>query len=109
MLVLGIATTADVLQKFLPSSALSRLIPHRFTIKPPLERLEFVVRAALMDSFSAFEISHAVAQYLCTNFSRHDLTVTSFIMSLKVCHSKVTGFTGSVRKSRGCWGSVRVH
>jgi origin recognition complex subunit 3 len=81
---LGVATTADVLQRFLPSNALSRLVPCGFTLKSPLERLESVVRAVLVDSFSAFEISHVVVKHLHMHFLRHDLTVTSFIMSLKV-------------------------
>ncbi|KAG0554630.1 hypothetical protein KC19_12G106600 [Ceratodon purpureus] len=84
VLILGVATTADVLQRFLPSNALSRLVPCGFTLKSPLERLQSVVRAVLVDSFSAFEISHMVVKHLHMHFLRHDLTVTSFIMSLKV-------------------------
>lgn len=84
VLILGVATTADVLQRFLPSNAVSRLVPCGFTLKSPLERLESVLRAVLVDSFSAFEISHAVVKHMHMHFLRHDLTVASFIMSIKV-------------------------
>lgn len=84
VLLMGIATTADVLQLFLPSSALSRLNAQRFALKAPIDRLESIVKAALVDCFSAFEISHVVAQHMKGFFLRHDLTVSSFIMSLKV-------------------------
>ncbi|KAG0606383.1 hypothetical protein M758_9G136700 [Ceratodon purpureus] len=40
VLILGVATTADVVQRFLPSNALSRLVPCGFTLKSPLERLQ---------------------------------------------------------------------
>lgn len=84
VLVMGVATTADFLQGCLPSHALARLNARRFDLKTPLERLEAVVKAVLVESFSAFEIGHGVAQFITHFFLRHDLTISSFIRSLKV-------------------------
>lgn len=83
---MGIATTVDYLQRFLPSSALGQLVATAFILKSPIERLESVVRAVLVDSFCAFELSHLVAKHLHMHFLRYDLTVSSFVMSLKVGH-----------------------
>lgn len=84
MLLMGVATTADFLQSCLPSHALARLNAQRFDLKTPLERLEAVVKAVLVESFSAFEIGHGVAQFITRFFLQHDLTISSFIRSLKV-------------------------
>jgi origin recognition complex subunit 3 len=84
VLVMGMATTVDALRKLLPSSAIQHLHPQRFNLKYPLERLEAVLTAVLIESFFGFYIGHKVAKFLYNFFLRQDGTVTSFLRALKI-------------------------
>lgn len=84
VLVMGMATTVDALRKLLPSSAIQHLHPQRFNLKYPLERLEAVLTAVMIESFCGFYIGHKVAKFLYNFFLRQDGTVTSFLRALKI-------------------------
>eukprot|EP01018_Ginkgo_biloba_P007633 Gb_17510 [translate_table: standard] len=84
VLVMGMATTVDSLRKLLPSSAIQHLRLQRFNLKYPLERLEAVVSALLIESFCGFDIGHKVAKFLYNFFLKQDGTVTSFVRALKI-------------------------
>ncbi|KAL3693531.1 hypothetical protein R1sor_007182 [Riccia sorocarpa] len=84
VLIMGMSTAEDAIRRLLPASTLARLHLWRFTLTEPRKLLELIIRAILIESFCAFELSHEVALFLCFYFEGHDHSVTSVMRSLKI-------------------------
>ncbi|CAM6101126.1 unnamed protein product [Calypogeia fissa] len=84
VLIMGMATTDEAIRRLLPSNAVVRLRLWRFSLKSPHELLEVVMRAVMIDSFCALELSHEVVAFLYSFFRCHDLTVTAISRAFKV-------------------------
>ncbi|PON98354.1 Origin recognition complex, subunit [Trema orientale] len=83
ILIMGV-TTLDAPKTVLPSHVLQQLLPSKFTLGSPAERMDAVVEAALVRWCSGFSIGHKVAVFLRNYFLNHDGTLTSFIRALKI-------------------------
>lgn len=84
ILIMGVATTLDAPRNILPSNALQKLCPCKFTLGSPAERMDAVVEAALVRQCSGFSVGHKVAVFLRNYFLNQDGTLTSFVRALKV-------------------------
>lgn len=84
VLIMGMATTCEAVRRLLPANTLVRLRLWRFTLKSPHELLEVVMKAVMIDSFCALELSHEVVAFLYGFFRGHDLTVTAISRAFKV-------------------------
>lgn len=82
--IMGVATTVGAPKRLLPSGALRCLLPCKFTLGTPCERMNALIEAVLVKPCTRFTISHKVAVFLRSYFLKHDGTVTSFIRALKV-------------------------
>lgn len=81
---MGVATTLDVPTNILRSAALQCLYPCKFTLQSPIERMDAVLEAVLVQLFSGFFISHKVANFMRDYFINQDGTLCSFVRALKV-------------------------
>ncbi|XP_050225020.1 origin of replication complex subunit 3 isoform X2 [Mercurialis annua] len=84
ILIMGVATTLDVLKNILPLNMLHHLRPCKFILGTPSERMDAIVEAVLVKQCSGFRISHKVATIMRNYFVIQDGTVTSFIRTLKI-------------------------
>ncbi|XP_039121495.1 origin of replication complex subunit 3 isoform X2 [Dioscorea cayenensis subsp. rotundata] len=82
--IMGVATTVGAPKRLLPSGALRCLLPCKFTLGTPCERMNALIEAVLVKPCTRFTISHKVAVFLRSYFLKHDGTVTSFIRALKL-------------------------
>ncbi|KAJ0970916.1 hypothetical protein J5N97_018875 [Dioscorea zingiberensis] len=82
--IMGVATTIDTPRRLLSSAALQCLLPCKFTLGSPCEKMNALIEAVLVKPCTRFTISHKVAVFLRSYFLKHDGTVTSFIRALKL-------------------------
>ncbi|KAJ4965321.1 hypothetical protein NE237_017170 [Protea cynaroides] len=88
ILIMGITTTIDAPRSLLPSNALQKLCPCKFTLGSPAERMDSIVEAVLLKSCFGFTVGYKVANFLRNYFLKQDGTVTSFIRALKIACAK---------------------
>ncbi|KAF8403296.1 hypothetical protein HHK36_011398 [Tetracentron sinense] len=84
ILIMGVATTVDAPRNILPSNALQRLCPCKFTLGSPAERMDAIIKGVLLKPCFGFNVGYKVAGFLRNYFLRQDGTLTSFIRALKI-------------------------
>lgn len=84
ILILGVATTADVLRNILCSSACLYLSVCEFNLGTPAERMDVVIEAVLLKSCQSFNIGKHASTFLRNYFLKHDGTLTLFVNALKI-------------------------
>ncbi|KAH6802633.1 hypothetical protein C2S51_034079 [Perilla frutescens var. frutescens] len=83
ILILGVATTADVLRNILCSSACLYLSVCEFNLGTPAERMDAIIEAVLLKSCQSFNIGKHASNFLRNYFLKHDGTLTLFVKALK--------------------------
>ncbi|XP_042493525.1 origin of replication complex subunit 3 [Macadamia integrifolia] len=86
--IMGVTTTVDAPRNLLPSNALQKLCPCKFTLGSPAERMDAIVDAILLKSCFGFTVGYKVANFLRNYFLKQDGTVTSFVRALKIACAK---------------------
>lgn len=84
VLILGMATSREAMQKLLPASAARRLHVHTFTLPSPNEYLEGIIKGVLLNPTLSFDIGCDALRFLLSHYQKYDSTVTSFLRALKM-------------------------
>lgn len=84
ILIVGVATTVDVLRNTLSSNACSRISSCEFTLGTPDERMDAIIEAVLLKHSGSFSVGKQVMCFLRSYFLHHDGTLTLFVRALKV-------------------------
>lgn len=84
LLILGVATTIDAPRNVLSSNALQCVLPRKFKLRSPSERLDSIIEAVLVRDCSGFNVGQKVGTFLRNCFLRQDGTLSSIVRALKV-------------------------
>ncbi|XP_051130457.1 origin of replication complex subunit 3-like [Andrographis paniculata] len=84
ILILGVATTVDVLRNILSSSVCLHLSVCEFTLGTPAERMDAIVEAILLKNCGGFSIGKHASTFLRNYFIKHDGTLTLFVRALRI-------------------------
>nr|XP_017255665.1 PREDICTED: origin of replication complex subunit 3 isoform X2 [Daucus carota subsp. sativus] len=84
LLILGVATTIDAPRNVLSSNALQCVLPRKFKLRSPSERLDSIIEAVLVRDCSGFNVGQKVATFLRNCFLRQDGTLSSIVRALKM-------------------------
>ncbi|GFP83155.1 origin of replication complex subunit 3 [Phtheirospermum japonicum] len=82
-LILGVATTIDVLRNVLSSNTYLNLSVSEFNLGTPAEKMDAVIEAVFLKNCESFSIGRNVSTFLRNYFLRHDGTLTLFVRALK--------------------------
>ncbi|XP_073016153.1 origin of replication complex subunit 3 isoform X2 [Primulina eburnea] len=84
ILIVGVATTVDLLRNTLSSNACSRISSCEFTLGTPAERMDAIIEAVLLKHSGSFSVGKQVISFLRSYFLHHDGTLTFFVRALKI-------------------------
>lgn len=84
ILILGVATTVDVLCNILSYDVWSHLYICEFTLGSPAQRMDSVIEAVLLKNCGSLRFGKQVSAFLRNYFIRHDGTLTLFVRALKI-------------------------
>ncbi|XP_073298019.1 origin of replication complex subunit 3 isoform X3 [Primulina huaijiensis] len=84
ILIVGVATTVDVLRNTLSSNSCSRISSCEFTLGTPGERMDAIIEAVLLKHSGSFSVGKQVMSFLRSYFLHHDGTLTLFVRALKI-------------------------
>ncbi|KAL3642572.1 Origin recognition complex subunit 3 [Castilleja foliolosa] len=83
-LILGVATTVDVLRNVLSSNTYLDLSVCEFSLGTPAEKMDAVIEAVFLKNCESFSIGKNLSTFLRNYFLRHDGTLTLFVKALKI-------------------------